>query len=244
MSAVTPQIRENICTDPNKPLYPPIEVGSSFWFTWLREPDVRSFHFESECGKFTARKEERATSTNEYWYAYRKIQGKLRKVYLGAMDDELTADRLNQVAADISQSGQDYYYSRKSYIASREKNSTTATTAASLTLENNGYPTKEVISCVTGSSEMERMRSQLEDERAEKNAWMDSASQWQSIAEQSQQESQELRTEQQEMDTALTDLLARISDKDKGYLANSFSKGIKEIRSLAERRGLIEELPN
>lgn len=241
MAAITPQVKGNTCIDPSRPLYPPLEVGSDFWFSWLREPDVKSFHFESEHGKFTARKEQRATSTNEYWYAYLKIQGKLRKIYLGPMD-ELTEVRLNRVAAEISQSSEGYYYSRKSYLnsASKEQNSKT-TTAASLTLEDNGYPITKAISCVTDSSdsEIEALRSQLEDERADKNGWMDSATQWQSMAEQAEQESQELRSEQQEMDAALTDLLAKIDDKGKGYLANSFSQGIKELRSLAERRGLV-----
>ena len=65
MKASTPQVRENICTDPNKPLYPEIEVDSDFWFSWLKEPDVKSFHFENSQGKFTARKEGRDTSANE-----------------------------------------------------------------------------------------------------------------------------------------------------------------------------------
>lgn len=213
MAAITPQVKGNTCTDPSKPLYPPMVVGSDFWFSWLREPDVKSFHFESEQGKFTARKEDRPTSTNEYWYAYRKLQGKLRKIYLGPMD-ELTEVRLSQVAAEISQPAQDYYYSRKSYLASLEQKSTATAGDSSLTVSANGYPTKEVISCVTDSSELEAMnaeaallRSQLavvtdelDQERADKNGWMDSALQWQSIADQVQEECQELRKSLAEVD--------------------------------------------
>lgn len=222
MTAIA-QVIGKTCTDPSRPLYPPMDIGSGLWFSWLREPDVRSFHFESECGKFTARKEERATSTNEYWYAYRKLQGKLRKVYLGAMD-ELCLTRLNQIAAEISQSGEGYYYSRKNYLASKEQNSI-AGAAASLTLEGNGYPIEEITSCVTDNSELEVLRSEVEQLRSHLLV--------------ADQESRELRLEQQQTDEALSDLLGRIGDKDKGYLANSFSQGIKEIRSLAERRGLL-----
>ena len=142
MKGNTAQVKEKFCTDPSKPLYPAIEVDSDFWFAWLKESDVRSFHYESETGKFTARKEERATSTNEYWYAYRKIAGKLRKVYLGAME-ELTGDRLEQVAKEISQPGWEFYSSRKSYTTKEKADCVTA-----LTTEQS-YPTNEQSSCVT-----------------------------------------------------------------------------------------------
>lgn len=195
-----------------------MNVGSDIWFSWLKEPDVRSFHFESEHGgKFTARKEERPTSTNEYWYAYRKLQGKLRKIYLGPMD-ELTEVRLNQVAAEISQDGWDYYSSRKSYaasLASKEQSSVAASRdSTTVTLTDNGYPTEELTSCVTASSELElealrlekeqlskqlaELAAELSDERSQNGSWMDSALQWQSIAEQAQDECQELRKEQAE----------------------------------------------
>ncbi len=222
-STTVAQVTENICIDSTKPLYPPIEVGSSFWFTWVKEPDTKSFHFESEAGKFTARKEERPTSTNEYWYAYRKVKGKLRKVYLGA-GDELTGERLSQVAAEISQSAQDYYYSRKSYTASLEQKPTATAGDPSLTLEANGYPTKETTNCVTVSSELEALRYEVEQLRSQLLI--------------AAQESRELRLEQQQTDEALSGLLTRIDEKEKGYTANSFTKGIKEVRSLVEKRGL------
>lgn len=159
------QVKGNVCTDPNKPLYPPIDVGSDFWFTWLREPQANSFHFENEQGKFTARREERPTSGNDYWYAYKKIQGRLRKVYLGT-PEELTSDRLNQIAAEINQAEAEYYSSRKSYTTRRH--CVTPTEKAKKIPEFNGYPMKSEEYWVALESEVgalhieaEQLRSQL-----------------------------------------------------------------------------------
>ena len=57
-----------------------IMVGSDRWFEWLS--DDHHFYFKNNLGKFTARKEERRNTF--YWYAYRKINGQLKKKYLGA----------------------------------------------------------------------------------------------------------------------------------------------------------------
>jgi hypothetical protein len=221
MAATTPQVKENICTDPNKPLYPPFKVDSEFWFSWLREPSVKSFHFESECGKFTARKEERATSSNEYWYAYRKFQGKLRKVYLGAMD-ELTSDRLNQIAAEISQSGQDYYYSRKGYTTKKEKSCVTSDGDSTLTSASKSYPIENKESCVTDSSELEVLRLELDQLRSQLAA----ADQAIAIS----------RVIQERTDNSIGELMDKIRSKTKGYKDNGFSQGIKDITQLAESR--------
>lgn len=165
MKSNTAQVKGKICHDPNKPLYPAIKVDSKFWFTWLKEPDVRSFHYESETGKFTARKEERTTSTNEYWYAYRKIAGKLRKVYLGAME-ELTGDRLEQVAAEISQPGWEFYSSRKSYTTSKKQRCVTAVALEEVTAERS-YPINDDPSWVTNSSEVEDLLAEVEQLKLE-----------------------------------------------------------------------------
>lgn len=120
MKSVIPLVRDGICVDLANPIYAPMAVDSEIWLKWLRELSVVSFHYESDSGKFTARREERSNSTNDYWYAYRKIKGKLRKVYLGSRD-ELTGDRLEQVAVEISQSGEDYFYSRPRYVARKQQ---------------------------------------------------------------------------------------------------------------------------
>lgn len=223
MKSSTPQVRENICTDPNKPLYPPFAVDSDFWFSWLREPDVKSFHFENDQGKFTARKEERATSTNEYWYAYRKFQGKLRKVYLGAMT-ELTSERLNQVAIEISQPGQDYYYSRKSYTTKKAKNCVTLIDDTSLLSHSNSYPTESKDNWVTDSSELDALKLELDQMRSQLAA--------------ANQETEILKTIQAKTDQALVELVDKIDAQEKGYKNNGFSQGIKDIKQLSQSRSL------
>ena len=62
-------------------------MDSPDWYVWLA--DNRSFAVAGEGGHFTAQKERRQRGGG-YWYAYRKQQGRLRRVYLGR-DAELTA---------------------------------------------------------------------------------------------------------------------------------------------------------
>lgn len=64
------------------------------WFAWLDE--VSSFAFYGQRGSFTARKETKQRGA-VYWYAYRKLEGKLAKKYLGKTAD-LTFARLEDVA--------------------------------------------------------------------------------------------------------------------------------------------------
>ncbi len=77
-----------------------IQIGSKRWFEWLELEDTRSFAFESQTGRFTARKENKKRG-NEYWYAYRWRNGKTTKAYLGTSSN-LTKDKLNEVAARLS----------------------------------------------------------------------------------------------------------------------------------------------
>jgi LuxR family maltose regulon positive regulatory protein len=67
-----------------------VSLGDAAWGHWLSTHV--SFTFESFFGRFTARKEHRAG--RGYWYAYRKVEGRLYKVYLGA-DNQLTSEHLN-----------------------------------------------------------------------------------------------------------------------------------------------------
>lgn len=156
----TVQVKGKTFTDPSKFLYSSVVVDSATWFAWLKEPDVRSFHYEGDAGKFTARKEERATSTNEYWYAYRKVQGKLRKVYLGAME-ELTGDRLEQVAQEISQPGWEFYSTRKSYTTKKKDSCVTAVD------EKQSYPIENQLSWVTPNPEVEALQTELYELRSQ-----------------------------------------------------------------------------
>ncbi len=77
-----------------------IQVGSKRWFEWLTLEHTRSFAFESYQGHFTARKENKQRGS-AYWYAYRWLNGKTTKAYLGT-SDKLTGDRLNEVAIRLS----------------------------------------------------------------------------------------------------------------------------------------------
>jgi hypothetical protein len=75
----------------------PINVGSKPWFDWLEKNT--SFHYESIDGKFTACKESRASGM--FWYANRRVNGKLRRCYIGSTKD-LTLEKLLTIARKLS----------------------------------------------------------------------------------------------------------------------------------------------
>ena len=83
---------------------PEIVVDSPAWAAWLRDPATRSFSFRGLSGTFTARKERR-WGGEEYWTAYRKLGGKLRKVYLGKAE-KLTLARLEDAARVLASRGE------------------------------------------------------------------------------------------------------------------------------------------
>src|SRR5438128_7234433 len=61
--------------------WPGIIPDTGEWFSWLQR--IPSFAFQAkDSGHFTARKETRARG-GIYWIAYRHMQGKLRKKYIG-----------------------------------------------------------------------------------------------------------------------------------------------------------------
>ena len=70
-----------------------IIVGGDRWEEWLDEN--HHFSFINDVGKFTARKDRRRNTY--YWYAYRKINGKLKNKYLGK-SDKLTDQKLYDTA--------------------------------------------------------------------------------------------------------------------------------------------------
>ncbi len=77
------------------------QVEHEAWCLWLAENS--SFRFESRHGSnssFTARKHGR--DSGDFWYAYRKIDGKLKNAYLGK-SEALTADKLLKAATKLSQ---------------------------------------------------------------------------------------------------------------------------------------------
>ena len=74
-------------------LWPGIVVDTAEWYAWLNEAE--QFHYEDTTTSYTARKEWRGAC--DFWYAYTKIDGKLRKHYLGKSFD-LTPGRLHDAA--------------------------------------------------------------------------------------------------------------------------------------------------
>lgn len=65
-------------------------LDTQAWMTWLDQPATRSFSYPVHDhvhgyidGFMTVRKERRQRGAS-YWVAYRRSQGQLRKVYLGA----------------------------------------------------------------------------------------------------------------------------------------------------------------
>ncbi|HEU5086163.1 MAG TPA: hypothetical protein VFT99_01915, partial [Roseiflexaceae bacterium] len=75
----------------------PLAVGQDAWYSWLA--GAQSFRYEGEQGSFGARRE-RFQRGGWYWRAYRRVGGRLRRVYLGRPGD-LTTERLALVAAEL-----------------------------------------------------------------------------------------------------------------------------------------------
>lgn len=80
-----------------------IRINSPAWFDWL--VNHRSFRYECSRGHFTACKENR--KGGNFWYANRRVDGKLRRAYLGASVD-LTLEKLEEVAIKLSGSDRTY----------------------------------------------------------------------------------------------------------------------------------------
>lgn len=82
-----------------------VKVGSKNWYQELKNLD--SFRYIPNSEKpYTVRKEVSrkknehgyVPTDNQYWYAYRKVDGKLRKRYIGQNND-LTTERLEEIAS-------------------------------------------------------------------------------------------------------------------------------------------------
>ena len=73
-----------------------IRVGSAAWWTWVETQQC--FYYQTE-RPFTARQEKRRKG--QFWYAYRKSQNRLYKVYLGRAD-QLTPERLAEAARQLA----------------------------------------------------------------------------------------------------------------------------------------------
>ena len=78
-----------------------ISIGTAEWYSWLEQH--HAFTFETPSTTFTARKEQRPGGW--YWYAYRRMRGKLHSFYLGKSAD-LTLERLNATAEVFERAGE------------------------------------------------------------------------------------------------------------------------------------------
>jgi predicted ATPase/DNA-binding CsgD family transcriptional regulator len=78
-----------------------IEIGTAAWYSWLEQH--QAFTFATPRTTFTARREQRPGGW--YWYAYRRMRGKLHSFYLGKSAD-LTLQRLNATAAVFERAGE------------------------------------------------------------------------------------------------------------------------------------------
>src|SRR5690348_13540509 len=95
-----PNVQDSVLTYMHDGNSVKLEVNTSDWHDWLENADI--FTFRSSHGAFTARKERASNKRgSQYWRAYRKHNGKLRRVYLGK-SQELTLQRLESAATVLA----------------------------------------------------------------------------------------------------------------------------------------------
>ncbi len=96
MARATPHVSEDMLTYYSGTEDRSIAIGSQAWWRWLNAEHTNAFRFENAQGSFTARREQKNGSW--YWYASRKKNRKLRKVYLGK-SEELTPELMDSAVA-------------------------------------------------------------------------------------------------------------------------------------------------
>ena len=102
MSAKTPTVSAHWVDDPTRPAEA-IRLDTPAWLAWLDAATTTRFAYPVFdpahgyiAGFMTVRKEQRQRG-GTYWVAYRRCQGRLRKVYLGRAHT-LTQVRLETIA--------------------------------------------------------------------------------------------------------------------------------------------------
>ena len=92
---------------------PGVRVDSPAWFRWLAAPTTTRFsypvydHAHGYIDGFMTVRKERRQRGGAYWVAYRRCQGRVRKVYLGATS-RLSQACLEQVAQTLLAAEQDH----------------------------------------------------------------------------------------------------------------------------------------
>lgn len=77
----------------------PLILDSAEWYAWLAAESTRAFIYEAAAGTLSARRERQRNG--QYWYAYRRSGGRLRKIYLGRAAD-LNRARLDAALATLT----------------------------------------------------------------------------------------------------------------------------------------------
>ena len=77
-----------------------IKVDSQAWFAWLTAND--SFRFVAGDNSYRARKEYNIPAKTDYWYAVKKVNGKLHKKFIGKTE-QMTHARLIEISKLIMQ---------------------------------------------------------------------------------------------------------------------------------------------
>ena len=108
MTNSTPKIQDNLLhlTTTNHSF---CQVDSTEWFAWLNTatrfryfPTCRlriNNHYSRPMQPISVRKEQRRQGF--LWYAYRRVNGKLNKRYVGKTDT-LTSERLDEIATELN----------------------------------------------------------------------------------------------------------------------------------------------
>ena len=102
MAANLPRISEQRLYEPMGP-DGSVQLDTPAWFAWLAAETTRRFSyglFDPQVGYIvgfmTVRKEQRQRG-GDYWVAYRRVDGQLRKVYIGS-SGVVTTQRLEAIA--------------------------------------------------------------------------------------------------------------------------------------------------
>lgn len=74
-------------------------IGSPGWSTWLDDLTHKVFSYGTNLGSCTVRRETKQHGSS-YWIAYKRIEGKLYKRYVGRSAD-LTVARLDSVLGSL-----------------------------------------------------------------------------------------------------------------------------------------------
>jgi LuxR family maltose regulon positive regulatory protein len=91
-----PHTQGYVITRDGLSLAPETTTSPQFWEAWLNT--ITSFAFEGRSGGHCTIRKERLQRGDAYWYAYRSIQGRTKKRYLGKTSD-LTLERLEEISA-------------------------------------------------------------------------------------------------------------------------------------------------